>query len=125
MSQSLTRRYQTDAVLSMTPEQLLLKLYEHAVRKLAEARQRMIARDPAGAGAALSRVIAIVGALRAALDLDVEAQAVPLLDRLYATVNDWLIEANLRQEPEPIEASQRILSTLKEGWDGAVRTASR
>jgi flagellin-specific chaperone FliS len=65
-----------------------------------------------------------VSTLRESLDPTVGASCVPRLDQLYRTVGSWLLEANLTQSQELLRSSRKIMTTLKEGWDGAVRASS-
>ncbi len=112
--------YKSDGFLSMPREQVLLRLYDGLLRRLSEAERMLENGDHQGAGRSIGKALAIVTALREALDPTVEADAVPLLDQLYGTVSHWLLEANLNRSAERISTSRRIVTTLKEGWDGAV-----
>lgn len=115
--------YHQDGVLALPREQLLLKIYDALLRRIEEARRAVDGGDRGRAGAAISRSLDIVAALREALDPATGATCVPKLDQLYRTVSNWLVEANLHQSPQLLESSKRVIGTLKEGWDGAVLSA--
>ncbi len=112
--------YQQDTVFAMPPEQLLLRIYEALLRRIEEAKRAIGSNDRARAGVAISKSLAIVSALREALDPSHGAECVPKLDQLYRTVSTWLVEANMHQSPQLLDSSRRVIGTLKEGWDAAV-----
>lgn len=111
----------TDAILALPREQLLLRIYEVLLLRIREAEGALEAGARARAGLAISSAFEIVAALRDALDPGAGAHCVAKLDQLYRTVCSWLLEANLTQSQELLRSSRKIMSTLKEGWDGAVR----
>ena len=112
--------YRRDSVLSMNSQQILLELYKVLLLRLEQAEEHLRVGNRAKTGSAISEALAIVSALSESLDRGSEARAVPLLDTLYRTVSDWLLEANLRQDASRIESSHRVLAVLKRGWDEAV-----
>ncbi len=115
--------YQQDSVLALPREQILLRIYDALLRRIEEARQALDGGDRGRAGVAIGKSLDIVAALREALDPATGAACVPKLDQLYRTISAWLVEANLQQSPRFLESSRRLVGTLKEGWDGAVRAA--
>ena len=115
--------YQRDSILAMPREQLLLKIYDALLRRIEEARVALCKSERGHAGVAISRALEIVAALRDALDPATGAPCVPKLDQLYRTVSQWLVDANVRQAPELLESSRKIIGTLKEGWNGATLSA--
>jgi flagellar biosynthetic protein FliS len=116
--------YTSDAILAMPREQLLLKIYEALLVRIQEAERALNTGARARAGLAISNAFEIVTALREALDPSVGAHCTSKLDQLYRTVGSWLLEANLTQSQDLLRSSRRVMSTLKEGWDGAVRATS-
>jgi flagellin-specific chaperone FliS len=116
--------YTSDAILALPRAQLLLKIYEVLLLRIQEAEGALKTGARARAGLAISNSFEIVTALREALDPSVGAHCVSKLDQLYRTVGSWLLEANLTQSQDLLRSSRRVMSTLKEGWDGAVRASS-
>ena len=116
--------YASDTVFSLPRGQLLLRIYDTLLVRIQDAEAAVRSGDRARSGIAISRAFDIVSALRESLDRDVGAACVPRLDQLYRTVGSWLLEANVAQSADLLRSSRRVLSTLKEGWDGAVRASS-
>src|SRR5262245_34118484 len=116
--------YASDIVYALPRGELLLRIYDTLLVRIQDAETALRAGNRARAGLAISRAFDIVSALRESLDRGAGAACVPKLDQLYRTVGSWLLEANVSQSPDLLRSSRRILSTLKEGWDGAVRANS-
>ena len=116
--------YRRDVVLALPKEQLLLKIFDALLLSIDDAEQALAAADRPRAGRAISKAFDIVTALREALDPSAGAACTPQLDQLYRTVSAWLLEANLTQSAALLRSSRKILGTLKEGWNGAVRSTN-
>jgi flagellar protein FliS len=108
--------YRKAAIESSTPVQLVVMLYDGALRFCAEARSAILRRDIAAKGKALSRVIAIVGELQATLDLERGEEVARSLHELYSYLTDRLMTASFSQSVEPLDQAIRVLSILREGW---------
>lgn len=115
--------YQRNAVMTASPEKLVVMLYDGAIKSLEKCR---IALEDTGrahsaeVGEDLSRAIGIVGELRASLDHAAGGDIARDLDRLYEYTLDQLSQANLQRTPEGIQNALRVMRTLKEGWDGII-----
>ena len=110
--------YRRNAILTASPEKLVVLLYDGAIRFLDRGRQAIENGNVAGAGEAISRAFAVVSELRSALDHDKGGEVAGHLESLYAFVQDRIIQANRSREVQPLDEARSILVTLKEGWDG-------
>ncbi len=110
--------YRRAAVESSSPVQLVVMLYDGALRFCAEARGAILRSDIPAKGTALSKVIAIVGELQSTLDLERGGEVAASLHQLYSYLTDRLIAASGSQAIEPLDDAVRILSKLREGWAG-------
>jgi flagellar protein FliS len=108
--------YRRAAVESASPVQLVVMLYDGALRFSAEARTAILQRDVAAKGKALSRVLAIVGELQATLDLERGGEVATSLHQLYSFLTDRLLAASYNQDVEPLDEAVRVLTNLREGW---------
>jgi flagellar protein FliS len=124
MSAGLAERgvdsYRRAAVESSSPVQLVVMLYDGALRFCAEARSALIRKDIPAKGKALSKVIAIVGELQSTLDLERGGEVAASLHQLYSYATDRLIAASRSQAVAPLDEAVRVLSNLREGWASVV-----
>jgi len=111
---SRTEEQQTD-----NKEKILLMLLEGAARFTRFARMGLEKQSIQLKGENISKVLAILTELDCALDRDVGAEFVASLSDLYRYMMDRLSYANINNEKEPLEEVERLLITIKEGFEGA------
>ena len=115
--------YRENAILTASPEKIVVLLYEGAIRHL--ERTRLFLTDPKTthspqAGDSLGKALAIVAELRSALDHQVGGEISKNLERLYEFTEHQITQANLTRTAAPIESGLRVMRTLKEAWDVVV-----
>ncbi len=104
---------------------LLLMLYQGAIDFLKRAKAHLEAGEIADKGLCISKAHAIIAELLSSLDREIGGDLARNLAALYGFMMDQLMSAHLRNESKPIEDVIRLLSTLKEGWEGAVAQARK
>ena len=112
--------YLQNNVMTASPVKLVKLLYEGALRHMEVARVELSAKETsssAKAGESLGRSLAILGELRASLDMQAGATISADLDRLYEFAIHSISEANIRRDPKPLEESMKVIRTLKSAWD--------
>ena len=120
MSRNPYKAYQQTQVTTAKPEKILLMLYEGAIKFVKIANQKMRAKDVAGKGTYISKTMAIISELMNTLDHKVGGQLAQDLENLYMFMMDRLIEANIHNRIEDLEAVERLLITLYQGWEDVV-----
>jgi flagellar protein FliS len=108
--------YRQIAVQSRTPLELVVMLYDGALRFVAHARDAMARNDVAARQQGVSRALAIVSELQSTLDMQGGGAIAGELDRLYAYVTERLTAASITQDVAPLDDASRVLSTLRDGW---------
>jgi flagellar secretion chaperone FliS len=108
--------YRQTEIQSRSPLELVVMLYDGALRFTADARDAMLRRDIRGRQQNLSRAMAIVSELQSTLDMDTGGELAEHLDKLYGFVRDRLLEASTTQALPPLDEARRVLATLREGW---------
>lgn len=108
--------YRQTEIQSRTPLELVVMLYDGALRFMREAREAVARRDVQTRHQAVSRTLAIVAELQRTLDLEAGGSIAESLDRLYAFVVERLMEASMKQDVKPLDEAIRVMSTLREGW---------
>jgi flagellar secretion chaperone FliS len=107
--------YRDHAVLTATPEQLVVMLYDGAVRFLRQAEIAM------GEGAwmhgfdKLGRGESIIDELLATLNMETGEMA-ERLQAIYVFAKRTLIEARLQRDAEKVGHVIALLSSLREAW---------
>jgi flagellar secretion chaperone FliS len=107
--------YRESAVLTASPEQLVVMLYDGAMRFL---RQAELAADQEGwqqSGERLSRAEAILDELLATLNMNAGEVALRL-QAIYVFCRRTLIEARVERSAVKIGHVQRLLADLREAW---------
>jgi len=113
-------RYKQTAVQTANPGQILILLYEAAIRNVKKASQCIDAGDMAGKGTHIGKTHDIINELNNTLNFEVGGEIARNLERLYNFMIEQLIRANTESSKEPLVAVQRNLETLLEGWRVAV-----
>jgi flagellar protein FliS len=108
--------YRQTEIQSRTPLELVVMLYDGALRFTADARDAMARGDIRARQHHLSRALAIVSELQSTLDMDSGGDVAAHLDKLYGYVHDRLMDASIKQNLEPLDEARRVLTTLREGW---------
>lgn len=107
------------AVMSADPHQLISMLFEGALVTTATAKGQMIAKDTAAKGQSISKAIAIIGeGLNASLNKEVGGELAQNLSRLYTYMVKRLVEANMNNDTAALDEVTRLLTELKEAWNG-------
>src|SRR5690348_3910756 len=109
-------QYLRTQVESSTPLELVVLLYDAALRYTGTARDAMARRDIPARRDALSKAMAIVSELQATLDLEQGGTIAADLDRLYTWIMGRLTSAIAEQRVQPIEEARSVLTTLAGAW---------
>jgi flagellar protein FliS len=95
---------------------VLLLLYDGALKFLAQAREKILARDVAGKGIALSKALDIIAELDGSLRPDVGGSLAENLHQLYFICSTRLLMANLKMDIELIDNVSGVLSGLRSAY---------
>ena len=101
---------------------VLLKLYDGTIRFLSLAKRGILEKRPNIRGENISRAMAVVSALDGALDMENGGTISFQLASLYRFVMNQLTDANRNNDLTALAQAESILMTLKEGFEGAVKS---
>jgi flagellar protein FliS len=108
--------YREASVMTASPEQLVVMLYDGAGRFLRQAEGAM---NGGGtwlqASQKLSRAEAIIDELLATLDMDA-GEIAGRLQAIYVFCKTRLIEARLERDPGRVDQVARLLAELRDAW---------
>lgn len=110
--------YERTHVETADQRQLILMLYDGAIRFLHKAGQKIDADDVEAAHNYLIRSRQIVGELLATLKPEKAGKIGQNLHQLYVYLFNRLVEANLTKDKAIVDEALRIMTTLREGWAG-------
>src|SRR5262245_52352486 len=97
-----TNHYIQTQVRSSQPLELVVLLYDAALRALATAHDALLRRDIPARRAAMSQAFAIVAELQNTLDMERGGPIAVELDQLYTWVVSQFVQATVEQDARPI-----------------------
>jgi len=105
-------------VSAASPHQLIVMLFDGAMKALGAAIVNMKANNIAAKGEAISKAILIIDSgLRASLDKKAGGEIAEGLDALYEYMGQRLLLANLKNDVSILEEVQRLLGDLRSAWN--------
>lgn len=113
-------KYKQTSVLSASREQILLMLYEAAIKFTKLAIQATEQKKVAERGQNIIRAFDIIIELQATLDHKVGGELAQQLDSLYVYLMDQYTKANIKGEVEPLYSCLKVLENLYDGWRQAI-----
>ncbi|MCU0662995.1 MAG: flagellar export chaperone FliS [Myxococcota bacterium] len=117
--------YRKVHVETSNPGQILIALYDAAIRNIQHGIERIDKRDYPGKGVALNKAYAIIAEFINALDFSVAPELCANLEGIYTFMLDQISEANTNMNSEPLQPVLRHLQSLRATWAEAVaRTAN-
>lgn len=120
MSVYSMNQYLHNQVKTASPEQILLILYDGAIRFTRQAIAGILANKSAEKGAAISRAMAVIAEFSDTLDHEVGGKIAEELDALYSFMMRELIQANLKNDVERLRVVEALLVELRQTWGEAV-----
>ena len=112
--------YKQTAVTTASREQVLIMLYEGAIKYLKKAAECTQTKDLAGKGVAVGKAHDIINELSNSLDFNVGGDIAKNLERLYAFMIEQITRGNLENDPTKFDQARKLLENLLEGWKGAI-----
>ncbi len=114
------KSYKTTAIQTAKPEQILLMLYEAAIKSCKLAKVAIEKKNVADKCTHISKVHDIVMELNNTLDHSKGKEVSEQLEGLYDFCITQLLKANMDNNIAALESVQKVLVTLYEGWVAAV-----
>ena len=102
--------------------EIIVMLYDGALRFLAQAREKMEARDMAGKGMLISRALDIINELDSSLNMEAGGELAQNLHNLYFLCNTRLLQANLKLDTARLDSVVEILTGLRSAFAEILHT---
>lgn len=111
-----TQAYLQTQVQSRTPVELVVMLYDGAIKFLGQARDAMASGDLVGKRHALSRGLAIIQELQNMLNMEAGGEIATRLDGLYTYIQGRCYEANAQRSADGLDEAIKLLTPLRDAW---------
>jgi flagellar protein FliS len=122
MANPYARQYTQVQTATIGPEQLLLLLYEGAIRFLGRAREDLEAGRLGPGKTALNKGMAIIAELQNSLDAEAGWTGAEDLAHLYGHMILELTQANLTGDLDRVDAVRDLLTGLYDAWKEAIES---
>jgi flagellar protein FliS len=116
LAKSSIDQYRKSSVSSASPLQLVIMLYDGALRFMEAGKHAMQKRDVFVQNENITKAERIISELLSTLDMEQGGEVAANLFSIYTYVYDKLVEANIEDKPELIDECTTILSELRESW---------
>lgn len=114
-------QYQQNSIMTATPEELTLMLYNGCIKGIRLAKIGLEDKDYEKANLYMCKAQAIIRELRATLDMKYDISK--NLYELYTYFLDRLIEANIKKESSILDEVEQFVSDLRDTWAEAMKDA--
>ncbi len=109
--------YFEQMVLSASPVELVRLLYQRAISAVREAREHLKSRRIEARCDSINLAYSVLMELTSSLRMEDAPELTANLNALYAYMQARLIDANVRQDDEPLAEVVGLLMTLAEAWN--------
>ena len=114
--------YKKTSVNTASKEQILLMLYQAAIKNCKKAITAIDEKQVAAKGEHIGKLQDIVIELNNSLDFEVGGDVARELSSLYDYILHATTQANIKIDKEPLEGCLRVLNTLYDGWSQAIKS---
>lgn len=114
--------YKKTSVQTASKEQVLLMLYQAAIKNCKKSIEAIENKDIPGKGLYIGKLQDIVIELNNSLDFEIGGDVARELSSLYDYMIYSSTQANIKIDKEPLEGVLNVLNTLYDGWANAIRS---
>ncbi|MBI2521501.1 MAG: flagellar export chaperone FliS [Bdellovibrio sp.] len=114
--------YKKTSVHTASKEQVLLMLYQAAIKNCKKAMEAIESKDLAKKGEYIGKLQDIVIELNNSLDFEVGGKVAQELAALYDYLLYASTQANIKIELAPLTGCLNVLNTLYDGWVEAIKS---
>lgn len=110
------KRYQQTQVETANPLDLIIMLYDGALKFLNQAKAAIEEKKIEAAHNAIQRAHRIIDELNFSLNMEAGGEVATNLRRFYQYINEELTKANFKKDPQIIDNIMQLLSEMKSSW---------
>ena len=108
--------YLENSVTTQSPGHLIVMMVDGAIRFLKKAIEELEAGNDGEKGNYITRAVEILNELDISLDMEDGGEIAQNLRSLYDFMRRYLLQANLKKDPEMIREVIEILQDINGGW---------
>lgn len=112
-------QYQQQSIMTATPGDLTLMLYNGCIKFIKQAELAMVNKDISGANTAIKRAQDIILEFMSTLDMQFDVSH--NLMALYDYIRQRLIEANVKKDTQILAECLGLITELRDTWAEVVR----
>lgn len=112
--------YQQNQIKTATPEQILVMLYDGAIRFISQASEAISQKNHEKKALYINKTTAIIMELKSTLDHKVGGEISANLASLYDFMLRQLSSANLKNDSDKLKVVSNIMSELRDTWVQAI-----
>ncbi len=113
-------QYQNNHIQTASREQILLMLYDGAIRFSKQAKAAIKENDTATKGKYIGKTMAIISEFSNSLDHEIGGEMASNLDALYNYMLSELSKANVKNDTAPVDTVCTMLCELRATWAEAI-----
>ena len=118
-------QYQNNQVTTASPEQILIMLYDGAIRFVRQAKLAIVDGRQGDKSIAIGKAVAIITEFSNTLDYEVGGEIAVDLSRLYDFMIRELSAVNARSKVDRLEPVEKILQDLRDAFTEAIEINKR
>ncbi len=116
MTESASRQYQTQQIMTASPAMLVFMLFDKAISSLNAAVRAIAANDVQERWRNNKRAVEIISHLQKTLNMELGGEVAENLNRLYDFMHKLLSTVDPNNDPKPAEDVIKLLEPLRESW---------
>ena len=113
------QKYQNNSVLTASPEELILMLYNGAIKFCNQAAEAMEHNDIAKSNEYILKAQKIISELR--VTLDKKYPVAKDMDRMYEFIYHLLVQANISKDIEKLSTATQFIREFRDTWKEAMK----
>ncbi|PIP92896.1 MAG: flagellar export chaperone FliS [Bdellovibrio sp. CG12_big_fil_rev_8_21_14_0_65_39_13] len=117
--------YKKTSIHTASKEQILLMLYQSAIKNCKKAMEAIETKQIAAKGEHIGKLQDIVIELNNSLDHEIGGEISQELSALYDYILFASTQANIKIDKEPLEGCLRVLNILYDGWSEAIKSLKK
>lgn len=114
--------YKKVSIHTASKEQILLMLYQSAIKNCKKAIEAIESKNVAAKGEYIGKLQDIIIELNTSLDFEVGGDIAKELSSLYDFILFSSSQANIKIDAEPLKGCLNVLNILYDGWTQAVKS---